>query len=63
MNGIEATYKLSGLKKRFSALSNVIYYLSGDRDYAEDVDILNEIKNEVHTEIESLEDRLRAVNL
>jgi hypothetical protein len=63
MNAIEATERLSELKIRLTALSNAVYRLLGDRDFRDDANVLNEIKNEVHAEITALEDKLRAVQL
>lgn len=63
MNAIEATDRLSELKIRLTALSNAVYRLLGDRDFRDDANVLNEIKNEVHSEITALEDKLRAVQL
>jgi hypothetical protein len=63
MNAFEAAIKVAGLNERISALSDVAYYLNEDRDFSDRVAILNEIRDEMQTELSLLEDKLRSVNL
>jgi hypothetical protein len=63
MNALEAGNKIAELKERRNALTTIIDYMDDDRDFRDQIYVLNEIKDEVVVDLENLEDKLRAVQL
>jgi hypothetical protein len=63
MNALEAGNKIAELKERRDALATIIHYMDDDRDFRDQIYVLSEIKDEVQSDLEKLEDKLRAVQL
>ena len=63
MDALEAANRIEVLRERVSAISDVVGYLVDDRDFRDEIFVLCVIKSEIQTELEELEDKLRAVQL
>ncbi|AXN39823.1 hypothetical protein [Peribacillus butanolivorans] len=63
MDALEAANRIEVLRERVSAISDVVYYVEDEREYKDEISVLCVIKSEIQTELEELEDKLRAVQL
>ncbi|AYA77372.1 hypothetical protein DOE78_19015 [Bacillus sp. Y1] len=63
MNALEAVVKVNELIDRINALARIHHYISDERDLDDDAYVLNQIKNELQTDLDTLQDKLRAVRL
>jgi hypothetical protein len=63
MNALEAGERLEKLRSRANSLARVVYYLRGETEWADDVDVLEELQRHAESEYSNLADKLRSVQI